>query len=56
MRSPDWASLDDDQKRDQLEKMATKARAAVRMAAIPYVTSGKRAALDKLRDQMEAQR
>ncbi|WP_085602107.1 hypothetical protein [Pseudomonas sp. B10(2017)] len=56
IRSPGWASLDDDQKRDQLEKMATKARAAVRMAAIPYVTSGKRAALDKLRDQMEAQR
>lgn len=56
MRSPGWASLDDDQKRDQLEKMATKARAAVRMVAIPYVTSGKRAALDKLRDQMEAQR
>lgn len=56
MRSQGWASLDDDQKRDQLEKMATKARAAVRMAAIPYVTSGKRAALDKLRDQMEAQR
>lgn len=56
MRSQGWASLDDDQKRDALEKMATKARAAVRMAAIPYVTSGKRAALDKLRDQMEAQR
>ncbi|MFF7863431.1 hypothetical protein [Pseudomonas monteilii] len=56
MRSQGWASLDDDQKRDSLEKMATKARAAVRMAAIPYVTSGKRAALDKLRDQMEAQR
>jgi hypothetical protein len=56
MRSPGWASLDDEQKRDALEKMATKARAAVRMAAIPYVTSGKRAALDKLRDQMEAQR
>ena len=38
------------------EIAAFKARAAVRMAAIPYVTSGKRAALDKLRDQMEAQR
>lgn len=56
MRSQGWASLDDDQKRDALEKMATKARAAVRMAAIPYVTSGKRAALDKLRDQIEVQR
>ncbi|KGK24278.1 hypothetical protein [Pseudomonas plecoglossicida] len=55
MKSPAWKSMDDDQKRDALEKMATKARAAVRMAAIPYVTSGKRAALDKLRGQMEAQ-
>lgn len=59
MRSQGWASLDDDQKRDQLEKMATKARAAVRMAAIPLVVSGKRTALDRLKnsiDQTEVKR
>ncbi|MCE7761072.1 hypothetical protein GQL56_00330 [Pseudomonas putida] len=56
MRAPGWSKLGDDEKRDQLEKMGAKTRAAVRMAAIPYVTSGKRAALDRLRGQLEAQR
>lgn len=59
MRSQGWASLDDDQKRDALEKMATKARAAVRMAAIPLVANGKRIAVDRLKnsvDQTEVQR
>ncbi|BAN54199.1 MULTISPECIES: hypothetical protein [Pseudomonas] len=56
MRSPGWAKLDDDQKRDALQDAATKARTSVRLASIPFVTRGNRAALDKLRDQMEAQR
>ncbi|MBH3373402.1 hypothetical protein [Pseudomonas juntendi] len=59
MRSPGWSRLSDDQKRDALEKMAAKARAAVRMAGIPLVTSGKRTALDRLKnsiDQTEVQR
>ncbi|MFP3448225.1 hypothetical protein [Pseudomonas sp. SIMBA_067] len=55
MRSPGWAKLDDDQKRDALQDAATKARTSVRLASIPFVTRGNRAALDKLRDQMEAQ-
>ncbi|MBP2083515.1 MULTISPECIES: hypothetical protein [Pseudomonas] len=59
MRSPGWSRLSDDQRRDALEKMAAKARAAVRMAGIPLVTSGKRTALDRLKnsvDQTEVQR
>lgn len=53
MRSPGWAKLDDDQKRDALNAAATKARTAVRMAAIPLVTSGKRSALDRLKSSIQ---
>ncbi|NQD57431.1 hypothetical protein HP546_19020, partial [Pseudomonas sp. CM25] len=56
MASKGWSALDDDQKRDALDKSAKKARDAVKLAMIPYLTSGKRAALDRLRGQLEAQR
>ncbi|TFF51030.1 hypothetical protein C5609_15690 [Pseudomonas putida] len=55
VRSRNWATYSDDERRERLETMARKIRSRVRMAAIPWVSSGNRAALDKLRAQ-EAQR
>ncbi|UVM64589.1 hypothetical protein LOY34_14645 [Pseudomonas sp. B21-009] len=52
MRTPGWASLDDDARRDALERMARKVRAVVRLAAIPFVTSGNRQAVDRLRNTL----
>ncbi|MNG28642.1 hypothetical protein D3C84_1139280 [compost metagenome] len=49
MQSPAWKKMDDDQRVDELNKLATKARAAVRVAAIPFISTGKRDALEKLR-------
>lgn len=56
MRNGKWKNLDDDTKRERLKKMADKVRAAVRMASIPLVMSGKRDAVDQLRAKLEAQR
>ncbi|WP_410479885.1 MULTISPECIES: hypothetical protein [Pseudomonas] len=55
VRSRYWSAYSDDERRERLETMARKIRSRVRMAAIPWITSGNRAALDKLRAQ-EAQR
>ncbi|MFB1632487.1 hypothetical protein [Pseudomonas sp. AP-1] len=52
MRSPGWAKLDDEGRKDALDAAGKKARAAVRMAAIPLATAGKRAALDKLKNTL----
>lgn len=48
MAAPGWKSLGDDQKRDLLDNLAKKSRAAVRMAMLPLISTGNRAALDKL--------
>lgn len=48
MQSPAWKTLSDDAQKDALDTVAKKARAAVRMAAIPYISTGKRDALDRL--------
>jgi hypothetical protein len=48
MSAPGWKSLDDDQKRALLDSIVKKARAAVKIALIPYMAHGNRAALDKL--------
>lgn len=52
VRSRYWSAYSDDERRERLETMARKIRSRVRMAAIPWITSGNRAALDKLRAQM----
>lgn len=49
MASPGWKSLDDDQRKDALDELSRKARAAVRVAFLPLLTSGNRTALDRLR-------
>ncbi len=51
VRSRNWSAYSDDEKRERLETMARKIRGRVRVAAIPFVVSGNRAALDKLRAQ-----
>ncbi|MNC10046.1 hypothetical protein D3C75_576810 [compost metagenome] len=48
MAAPGWKSLDDDRKRDHLDNIAKKARAAVRTAMLPLISTGNRAALDRL--------
>ncbi|MCW2267594.1 hypothetical protein [Pseudomonas sp. JUb96] len=53
MKSPTWKNLDDDQRRDALDTLAKKARTAVRLAAIPYISTGKRDALDRLRATLQ---
>lgn len=53
IQSKGWASLDEDQRREALDHMVKKARAATRMAFLPYLTKGERAAIDKLRAAAE---
>ncbi|MNF64477.1 hypothetical protein D3C84_462090 [compost metagenome] len=49
MQSPAWKKMDDDARKDALDSIAKKARTAVRVAAIPFISTGKRDALEKLR-------
>ncbi|WP_139657860.1 hypothetical protein [Pseudomonas shirazica] len=49
MRSKAWQGMDDDQRRQALDKVVTKARNAVKVALIPYVVNGKRGPLDRLK-------
>ena len=53
MRSKEWAGLDDDQKRDALDKLAKKARDAVKVAMLPFLTAGKRDALNRLHNAVQ---
>lgn len=48
MSAPGWRTTSDDQKRDLLDNIAKKARAAVRMAMLPLISTGNRAALDRI--------
>ncbi|WP_413776592.1 hypothetical protein [Pseudomonas putida] len=49
MKSREWQAKDDEARKAALNDMATKARGAVKLAAIPWITSGKRGALDRLK-------
>jgi len=49
MKSGEWQAKDDEARKAALNDMATKARGAVKLAAIPWITSGKRGALDRLK-------
>ncbi|MNE85151.1 hypothetical protein D3C80_1821170 [compost metagenome] len=53
MRSPSWESLDDDQRRQALDQIVTRARSAVKIALIPWITHNKRDALDRLRATLQ---
>ena len=48
-----WSRMSDDEKRDLLDKSATKIRSAIRVASIPFILSGDRTALDKVRAKLE---
>jgi len=53
MRSKAWQAMDDDQRRQALDKVVTKARNAVKVALIPYVVNGKRGPLDRLKSSIQ---
>lgn len=53
MRSSAWKNMDDDQRRQALDKVVTKARNAVKVALIPYVVAGKRGPLDRLKQSTQ---
>jgi len=53
MRSPAWKGMDDDQRRAALGKLRDTARAAVKVAMVPLVTSGKRGPLDRLKSNLQ---
>ncbi|WP_414157282.1 hypothetical protein [Pseudomonas sp. BNK-15] len=53
MRSKAWQTMDDDQRRQALDKVVTKARNAVKVALIPLVTAGKRGPLDRLKQSIQ---
>jgi hypothetical protein len=49
MASPGWKNMDDSTKLDLLDNLTKKARTAVRMAFTPYMATGNRAAINKLK-------
>ncbi|WP_409310451.1 hypothetical protein [Pseudomonas putida] len=49
MQTKEWLTKDDEARKEALNGMATKVRGAVKLAAIPWITSGKRGALDRLK-------
>jgi hypothetical protein len=51
MRSKYWATLNDDERADQLDKIMKGARASARMAFVPYLAAGKRGLIDLYRKQ-----
>jgi hypothetical protein len=53
MRSAAWKSLDDDQRRHELDQAVTRARTAVKVALVPWVVHGKRDALDRLKANVQ---
>lgn len=48
IRRKGWAALDDDQKRQALDKIATKTRGRARLAYLPFLTNGNRRDIDRL--------
>jgi len=53
MRSKAWQALDDDQRRQALDKVVVKARNAVKVTLIPYLVNGKRGPLDRLKSTIQ---
>lgn len=53
MRSKAWQAMDDDQRRQALDKVVTRSRSAVKVALIPFVVNGKRGPLDRLRSSIQ---
>ncbi len=53
MNSKEWKAMDDDQRRTALGKLRDKARAVVKIAMLPYVVSGNRTALNKLKSTIQ---
>lgn len=53
VKSKGWAALGDDQKKEFMSAQMKKARAAVRLAFVPYLASGNRRAVDNLRRNLE---
>ena len=51
MRTKYWATLNDDERADQLDKIMKEARAAARVAFVPYLAAGKRGLIDLYRKQ-----
>lgn len=49
MRSTAWQRMDDDQRRETLDKLTSRVRSAVKVAMIPWVVAGKRGPLDRLK-------
>ncbi|NVN63366.1 hypothetical protein FGL97_09030 [Pseudomonas putida] len=53
MRSKAWQNMDDDQRREALDKVVKRARNAVKVALIPWLTAGKRGPLDRLKSSLK---
>ncbi|WP_223533640.1 hypothetical protein [Pseudomonas sp. GL-RE-20] len=51
MRTKYWATLNDDERQDALDKIMKEARAAARVAFVPYLAAGKRGLIDLYRKQ-----
>jgi len=51
MRSKYWATLNDDERQDALDKIMKEARASARVAFVPYLAGGKRGLIDLYRKQ-----
>jgi hypothetical protein len=53
MRTKAWQAMDDDERRQSLDKLVTRARNAVKVALVPLVTFGKRGPLDRLKSSIQ---
>ncbi|WP_060494456.1 hypothetical protein [Pseudomonas sp. NBRC 111140] len=53
MRSKTWQNMDDDQRREALDKVVTRARNAIKVALTPWLTAGKRGPFDRLKSSIK---
>lgn len=51
MRTKYWATLNDDERADQMDKIMKEARASARLAFVPYLAANKRGLIDLYRKQ-----
>jgi len=56
MQSRVWKTMDDDARKDALDDIAKNSRTAVRLAAIPLISTGNRSAINKLRSVVTGDR
>jgi hypothetical protein len=54
MRTRYWATLNDDERQDALDKIMKEARASARVAFVPYLSANKRGLIDLYRKQTSA--